>query len=695
MRLRRILRIISAVIIAVMCATMCVFGFEVDGKIWVEYKCSFDISALRFSNHFLYDYADDGVFHITLRDIGGAPECTFDSGDKSITVYLKTRSGNSDWKNKGEYYIPNEITSYTVWDKIETNEKGEEYVVGCRDEYLSEALGNSDGDNIAIDMLWTKSGRTIRMYTYNESSRTAAGTFTPTSKMVYYDEDSFKEIQPSGSGLGIETRRLSIFKADDKNWISAPEGTEAADKLKEKYEKETNEINENKNSSEKSNKNDDDRDIKETETTYMSYDVFDPENGVIKNSFKNPSEEYAPVLLETVRFTGRYHKKTNDDLFNKIAEDGDNVSGLIKHYSGDDNKHFFTLTLTGPTKSLTLWYWEYTSRMTREKTTKNKLSFSTYARVENGKAYNYYWKNSERLETYNFRGAVNDNKLTKIGFEVSTYAALIMGTFTSDSVEYEQESAGKADDYGKWLFKVFSVENGSLNTSNLGTPSTYWGLDKDESIAQQGAYYDEDGNPHIVMTNWNDIAVKGKRSEYGDVLDKIEISVPQSLKGVSDNGNTKFELLILEDKIIDDKTREVIKTDEDLILKVSGNIGTKYYRKGNVVWKNPEGAKTSTANIDGNQSYIGWREIKKVNGLWEIGIEDSASMTADFSNSVRTGIDSFEFDFNNETLKFKIEDIDYFGPMLNFFYMGAIEDKTNETAKNLGLLPESLNGLRK
>ena len=36
-------------------------------------------------------------------------------------------------------------------------------------------------------------------------------------KMVYYDEDSFKEIQPSGSGLGIETRRLSIFKADDKN----------------------------------------------------------------------------------------------------------------------------------------------------------------------------------------------------------------------------------------------------------------------------------------------------------------------------------------------------------------------------------------------------------------------------------------------------------------------------------------------
>ena len=197
------------------------------------------------------------------------------------------------------------------------------------------------------------------------------------------------------------------------------------------------------------------------------------------------------------------------------------------------------------------------------------------------------------------------------------------------------------------------------------------------------------------MTNWNDIAIKGKRSEYGDVLDKIEISVSQSLKGVSDNGNTKFELLILEDKIIDDKTREVIKTDEDLILKVSGNIGTKYYRKGNVVWKNPEGAKTSTANIDGNQSYIGWREIKKVNGLWEIGIEDSASMTADFSNSARTGIDSFEFDFNNETLKFKIEDIDYFGPMLNFFYMGAIEDKTNETAKNLGLLPESLNGLRK
>ena len=111
-----------------------------------------------------------------------------------------------------------------------------------------------------------------------------------------------------------------------------------------------------------------------------------------KNSFKNPSKNTRRVLLETVRFTGRYHKKTNDDLFNKIAEDGDNVSGLIKHYSGDDNKHFFTLTLTGPTKSLTLWYWEYTSRMTQEKTTKNKLSFSTYARVENGKAYNYYWK---------------------------------------------------------------------------------------------------------------------------------------------------------------------------------------------------------------------------------------------------------------------------------------------------------------
>lgn len=694
MRLRKSLRIISAFIIIVMCATMCAFAFGVDGKPWVEYKCSFDISALRFSDHFLYDYADDGVFHITVRDIGGSPECTFDSGDKSITVYLKKRPGNSDWKNTGEYYIPNKITSYTVWDDIETNEKGEEYVVGYREEYLAERLGSIDGDNIALDMIWTSSGRIIRMYTYNEKSRTEAGTFTPTSKMVYYNEDSFKEIQTSGTGLGIETRRLSIFKADDKDWISAPEGTEAADKLNEKYEKDIKEQEEEK-SSEKSDEKDDDRDVKELDTTYMSYDVFEPENGVIKKSFKTPTEEYTPLLLETITFTGKYRKKTNGDLFNKIIKDGDNVKGVLKHYSGNDDDHFLTLTLTGPEQSLTLWQRMPTNQMTREKTTKNNLRFTIYARVENEKAYNYYWRKTDNLEKYSFRGAVSDNKLTKIGLEVLTDTALVMGTLTSDSVEYEQESAGKADDYGKWLFKLFSVENGSLNTSNITTPEEYRGLSKEESIAQKGAYYDEDGNPHIVMTNGNDIAIKGVRREYGDVLDKIEINVPQSLKGVSDNGNTKFELLWLEDKTIDDKTREVTKIDEDLILKVSGNISTKYYREGNIVWKNPKGSKTSTANIDGNQAYIGWREIKKVDGLWEIGIEDSASMTAVFSNSARTGIDSFEFDFNNDTLKCKLEDIDYSGAMLNFFYLGAIEDETNETARNLGLLPESLSGLRK
>ena len=441
---------------------------------------------------------------------------------------------------------------------------------------------------------------------------------------------------------------------------------------------------------------DDDWDVKETETTYMTYDVFEPEKGTIKKSYAKPYEEYKTVLLETVKFSGKYKKTEKTDLYKTLAADGESITGVLKHYSGGDTTHFFTLTLTGPRDSVTLWKYMLTKEMTSEKTTKNLLRFSIYGRVENGKAYNYYGRKEPNMESYQLRGAVNDNKLTKIGFEVWETSTTMLGTMTADSVEYEMESAAKSDDYGKWLIKLFSAARGSLNTSMLGMRKEYWGLTKEESITQNGGYYDEDGNQHSVMRNWNNLAIKGTRYEYGKIIDKIEINVPQSLKGISTDGNTKFEMFLMEEKIIDDATDTVKKVIDDLVLKVSGNSGTKYYRQGDSVWRQPEGMTSSVGgNVGSNQSYTGWREVKKVNGLWELEFVDTASMTANFSDKARTGISSFEFNFNDETLKFGLDEIDYVGPLLNFFYMDAINDDTDTIAKALGLFPEDLKGLRK
>lgn len=718
MSLRKALRIISAFIAGVMCVSICAFGVITERDLWIRYRCSFDINADRFSDHFLYDYADNGVWHCSIAVlIDGVPELTVDSGSKSITLSLRRRTGSSDWSGLGQYYISNVATSCSIWDRIDRRDDGEEFVVGYREEQFEKRLGYREDDYLALDMIWGERGRMIRMYSYDPKSRTDSGNFTATSKMIVYNENSFEEYIPEKETNKM-SRRRSLFIGDGTDgWVSAAVGTKEAEKVDKDYQDMVDDFNEHNKpypgtedtdskdtdskdtdskDTDSKDTDDDDWDVKETETTYMTYDVFEPEKGTIKKSYAKPYEEYKTVLLETVKFSGKYKKTEKTDLYETLAADGESITGVLKHYSGGDTTHFFTLTLTGPRDSVTLWKYMLTKEMTSEKTTKNLLRFSIYGRVENGKAYNYYGRKEPNMESYQLRGAVNDNKLTKIGFEVWETSTTMLGTMTADSVEYEMESAAKSDDYGKWLIKLFSAARGSLNTSMLGMRKEYWGLTKEESITQNGGYYDEDGNQHSVMRNWNNLAIKGTRYEYGKIIDKIEINVPQSLKGISTDGNTKFEMFLMEEKIIDDATDTVKKVIDDLVLKVSGNSGTKYYRQGDSVWRQPEGMTSSVGgNVGSNQSYTGWREIKKVNGLWEIGIEDSASMTADFSNSARTGIDSFEFDFNNETLKFKIEDIDYFGPMLNFFYMGAIEDKTNETAKNLGLLPESLNGLRK
>ncbi len=723
MSLRKALRIISAFIAGVMCVSMCAFGVITERDLWIEYRCSFDINADRFSDHFLYDYADNGVWHCSIAVlIDGVPELTVDSGSKSITLSLRRRTGSSDWSGLGQYYISNVATSCSIWDRIDRRDDGEEFVVGYREEQFEKRLGYRENDYLALDMIWGESGRMIRMYSYDPKSRTDSGNFTATSKMIVYNENSFEEYIPEGVEKK-ELRRCCLFIDDGVDgWVSAAVGTKEAEKVDKDYQDMVDDFNEHNKpypgtedtdskdtdskdtdskdtdskDTDSKDTDDDDWDVKETETTYMTYDVFEPEKGTIKKSYAKPYEEYKTVLLETVKFSGKYKKTEKTDLYKTLAADGESITGVLKHYSGGDTTHFFTLTLTGPRDSVTLWKYMLTKEMTSEKTTKNLLRFSIYGRVENGKAYNYYGRKEPNMEDYQFRGAVNDNKLTKIGFEVWETSTTMLGTMTADSVEYEMESAAKSDDYGKWLIKLFSAARGSLNTSMLGMRKEYWGLTKEESITQNGGYYDEDGNQHSVMRNWNNLAIKGTRYEYGKIIDKIEINVPQSLKGISTDGNTKFEMFLMEEKIIDDATDAVKKVIDDLVLKVSGNSGTKYYRQGDSVWRQPEGMTSSVGgNVGSNQSYTGWREVKKVNGLWELEFVDTASMTANFSDKARTGISSFEFNFNDETLKFGLDEIDYVGPLLNFFYMDAINDDTDTIAKALGLFPEDLKGLRK
>lgn len=214
MSLRKALRIISAFIAGVMCVSMCAFGVITERDLWIRYRCSFDINADRFSDHFLYDYADNGVWHCSIAVlIDGVPELTVDSGSKSITLSLRRRTGSSDWSGLGQYYISNVATSCSIWDRIDRRDNGEEFVVGYRQEQFEKRLGYREDDYLALDMIWGESGRMIRMYSYDPKSRTDSGNFTATSKMIVYNENSFEEYIPEGVEKK-ELRRCCLFIDD-------------------------------------------------------------------------------------------------------------------------------------------------------------------------------------------------------------------------------------------------------------------------------------------------------------------------------------------------------------------------------------------------------------------------------------------------------------------------------------------------
>ena len=475
-------------------------------------------------------------------------------------------------------------------------------------------------------------------------------------------------------------------------WETAPSGTAEGDDVDRKYNELHGDKSDDNTDREDANKSD--TDDTEVNPKYVSYNVFDPENGVVKNTIKEPYENYSPVLLETIEFTGDYKKGNSRVFIDGVCEQDGKTSGVIRHYA-DGETHFVTLNLRGMIGSKT--YWKKLDDINNM--TNNGTGFHVFKEVRGKLAYQYDRTSVGVGDAYliYFRGKVQNGTLVELGME-GEYSAFKSSMKCND---FKYTSTAEADKMknGKYLLERFSVKKGATDTAPIGSPEKYWGLSEKEAIDKYGYYYEPDGTYYAVV-NFNS-TIDGVRNVTGDLLDKIEIVIPQNMDGVSSDGKTTFQIGTYSyldydaetGKLLSDTSKEEECQTE--ILKVYGNLGEKYYISGNVEWSRPAGVIDYGSITGENEMGIQWHEITKHDGYWQYPVDAPADYTiAHFSDKTRTGIQYFKFSFGGEEFKFSLDGLDYTGALLNFFYLGAIEDNTNEIADILGLVPEDLKGLR-
>ena len=212
------------------------------------YQCSFDVKLdSSFSEHFVYDYAEDGILHVECDGggSGGGATMLFSFGNaEKISVEASPKYSNSGFAVKGEWQIWNCQDYEYVWDDIEgvTDEEKGTYLLYKNRKVValnSQAILKERQSSLylSIDMIENEDKLIIQMYLFDPNDTTLAGTVTPLSTVANYIPSSFKEFNGTfADGSGFITRRTYLFKSNGE-YANAVAGTEEAEALeKERQE---------------------------------------------------------------------------------------------------------------------------------------------------------------------------------------------------------------------------------------------------------------------------------------------------------------------------------------------------------------------------------------------------------------------------------------------------------------------------
>ena len=245
MKLKRWISLIAIFCLA--CSSLLSFVVRADGvwvdNIWekrdveVHYSCSFDIPLdSSFSNHPVYQYADNGILHVTAYP-GLHHSCHFQFGSKNtITITAGLRNGAGSFVREGEWGLPSNWSIVAKWDKLiydQSNPEDEKVILkDFRWEKSNTPFQKEGGEYIelAIDMVENKDDIMIRMYLHNPNKSSLAGTLKPVSTVANYIPSSFKEMNLLEN---LVYHRGNLFKRDG-NWETALEGTEESEQLEQK-----------------------------------------------------------------------------------------------------------------------------------------------------------------------------------------------------------------------------------------------------------------------------------------------------------------------------------------------------------------------------------------------------------------------------------------------------------------------------
>ncbi len=207
---------------------------------YVSYICSFDIFLDEtFSGNPVYNYAEDGLLHVTVYDITSEASPIFEFGNKNRLATISGMKSDGTWGHDGEWELSSPWTSWMYWDevistKVLSNPNGGS-CFGLTNYYwenfdLEDRIGEP-GDNLSVDMIEEDDELIIRMYRYNSKDVSLSGVVKPSSTIAEYIPSSFREARSilSDGTLG----RRTLFKQNGK-YANAIEGTEEAAALEQK-----------------------------------------------------------------------------------------------------------------------------------------------------------------------------------------------------------------------------------------------------------------------------------------------------------------------------------------------------------------------------------------------------------------------------------------------------------------------------
>ena len=232
-------------------------------------------------------------------------------------------------------------------------------------------------------------------------------------------------------------------------------------------------------------------------------------------------------------------------------------------------------------------------------------------------------------------------------------------------------------------------DTGGINTGP-DVPKSHQGLTKEESINKHGNYY-EDTPDGAVYHSCVPIAGENRGRRYESELDsQIDFTLNQNFQGVASDGKTNFTIYEIKKEWLElDTGQKGHRTLWETLLCVSGDLGEKWYIKGQTAWHIPEGTTTSSfPDLDSQSAYYGWQEVVEITDTYIDNLRtDVADITLHFANEARTGLRSISFHFDGLSCETSLENIDYTGPFLSYFLSNVYGEKWEDMAKAFGLTP--------